>query len=81
MPGLTAENDGKMRFWAYFLRKDTRLSECHDQKRVELILGGVDSILFTSLRTVWKLLRASWCPHPQASLKEEIIERVKLSPG
>ena len=27
------------------------------------------------------MLRPSWCPHPQASLIEEVTERVRLSPG
>ena len=35
LPELTARNDGKL-----LLEKDLRLYECHDQKRVELILGG-----------------------------------------
>ena len=50
-------------------------------KKVELRLGGKDDILYTNMRFVWKLLRPSWCPHPQASLNEEITERVRLSPG
>ena len=29
---------------------------------------------------MWKLLRPSWCLHLQASLNEEVTERVKLSP-
>ena len=28
-----------------------------------------------------ELLRPSWCPHPHASLIEEITERVRLSPA
>ena len=50
-------------------------------KKVELRLGGKDDILYTNMGFVWKLLRPSWCPHPQASLNEEITERVRLSPG
>ena len=34
----------------------------------------------TSLGVVWKLLRPSWCPHPHASLIEEVTERVRLAP-
>ena len=33
-----------------------------------------------NLRTVWKLLRPFWCPHPHASLIEEVTERVRVSP-
>ena len=36
--------------------------------------------MITNLGTVWKLLRPSWCPHPHASLIEEVTERVRLSP-
>ena len=48
-------------------------------KRVELKMGNGNDMLFTSLEIVWKLLRHSWCPHPHASLIEEITERVRLS--
>ena len=50
-------------------------------KKVELRLGGKDDVLYTNLGTVWKLLRPSWCPNLQASLKEEVTERVRLSVG
>ena len=50
-------------------------------RKVELRLGVIDHILSTNLGTVWKLLRPSWCPHSQASLSEEVTERVRMSPG
>ena len=53
----------------------------HSEKKVELRLGGENDILSTNLGTVWKLLRSSWRPHPQANLNEEVTERVRLSPG
>ena len=34
----------------------------------------------SNLRKVWKLLRPSWCPHPLASLIEEVTEQVRLAP-
>ena len=37
-------------------------------------------MLVTNLGVVWKLLRPSWCPHPHASLIEEVTERVRLAP-
>ena len=40
----------------------------------------VEKMLITNLGTVWKLLRPSWCPHPHASLIEEVTERVTLAP-
>ena len=43
-------------------------------------MGGEDNILSTNLGTVWRLLRPSCCPHPQANLDEELTERVRLSP-
>ena len=49
-------------------------------KRVELKMGNGNDKLITNLGTVWKLLRPSWCPHPQASLIEEVTERVRLAP-
>ena len=45
---------------------------------MQLRLGGKDDILSTSLGTDWKLLRPPWCPHPQASLNQEVRERVRL---
>ena len=49
-------------------------------KRVELRMGNGKGMMTTNLGTVWKLLRASWCPHPHASLIEEVTERVRLTP-
>ena len=49
-------------------------------KRVELKMVNGNGMLITNLGTVWKLLRPSWCPHPHASLIEEVTERVRLSP-
>ena len=49
-------------------------------KRVELKMGNGNGMLITDLRVVWKLLRPSWCPHPHASLIEEVTERVRLAP-
>ena len=49
------------------------------EKRVKLRLGGGGNVIFTNLGTVWKLLRPSWCPHPQANLNEEVLERMRLS--
>ena len=31
------------------------------ERKVELRLGGKDDILSTNFRTVWKLLRPTWC--------------------
>ena len=53
------------------------ISEPRSERKVELRLGGKDDILSTTLETVWKIVRHSWCPHPQ----EEVTERVRLSPG
>ena len=50
-------------------------------KRVELKMGNGNDMLITNLGTVWKLLRPTWCPHPHASLIEEVTERVRLSPA
>ena len=49
-------------------------------KRVELKMGNGNGILETNLGVVWKLLRPSWCPHPHASLIEEVRDRVRLAP-
>ena len=51
------------------------------EMKVELRLVGKSDILSTNLGTVWKLLRPSWCPHPQVSLNEELTERLRLSLG
>ena len=50
-------------------------------KRVELKMGNGNGMLVTNLGVVWKLLRPSWCPHPHASLIEEVTERVRLAPA
>ena len=50
-------------------------------KRVELNIENRNDMLITNLGTVWKLLRPSWCPHPHASLIEEVTERNRLSPA
>ena len=50
-------------------------------KREELRMGNGNGIMTTNLGTVWKLLRPSWCPHPHASLIEEVAERVRLTPA
>ena len=52
----------------------------HSNKRVELKMGNGNGMLVTNLGVVWKFLRPSWCPHPHASLIEEITERVRLAP-
>ena len=44
-------------------------------------MGNGNDMLITNLGNVWKLLRLSWCPHTQASLIEEVTERVRLSPA
>ena len=49
-------------------------------KRVELRMGNGNGMMNTNLGMVWKLLRPSWCPHPHASLIEEVTERVRLTP-
>ena len=49
-------------------------------KLVRLFVRNGNGMMTTSLGTVWKLLRSSWCPHPHASLIEEVTERVRLTP-
>ena len=56
------------------------ISVPRSNKRVELKTGNGNGMLATNLGVVWKLLRPSWCPHPQASLIEEVTERVRLAP-
>ena len=56
------------------------ISVPRSNKRVELKMGNGNGMLITNLGTVWKLLRPSWCPHPHASLIEEVTERVRLPP-
>ena len=56
------------------------ISVPRSNKRIELKMGNGNGILITNLGTVWKLLRPSWCPHPHATLIEEVTERVRLAP-
>ena len=56
------------------------ISVPRSSKRVELKMGNGNGMLVTNLVVVWKLLRPSWCPHPHASLIEEVTERVRLAP-
>ena len=56
------------------------ISVPRSSKRVELRMGNGNGTLTTNLGVVWKLLRPSWCPHPHASLIEEVTERVRLAP-
>ena len=56
------------------------ISVPHSSKRVEK-MGNGNGMLVTNLGVVWKLLRPSWCPHPHASLIEEVTERVRLAPA
>ena len=56
------------------------ISVPRSSKRVELKMGNENGVLTTNLGVVWKLLRPSWCPHPHASLIEEVTERVRLAP-
>ena len=55
------------------------ISVPRSNKREELKMGNGNGMLVTNLGTVWKLLRPSWCPHPNASLIDEVTERVRLS--
>ena len=57
------------------------ISVPRSNKRVELKMGNGNGMLVTNLGVVWKLLRPSWCPHPHASLIEEVTERVRLAPA
>ena len=56
------------------------ISMPRSDKRAELKMGKGNGMMTTNLGTVWKLLRPSWCPHPHASLIEEVTERVRLTP-
>ena len=55
------------------------ISVPRSSKTVELRMGNGNGMMTTNLGTVWKLLRPSWCPHPHASLIEEVTERVRLN--
>ena len=57
------------------------ISVPRSSKRVELKIGNGNGMLVTNRGVVWKLLRPSWCPHPHASLIEEVTERVRLAPA
>ena len=57
------------------------ISVPRSDKKVELRLGSRNDVFSTILGTVWKLLRPSCCPRPNASLIEEETERVILSPA
>ena len=56
------------------------ISVPRSSKRVELRMENGNGMMTTNLGTVWNLLRPSWCPHPHASLIEEVTERVRLTP-
>ena len=56
------------------------ISVPRSSKRVELKMGNGNGMLIKKLPVMWKLLRPSWCPHPHASLVEEVRERVRLAP-
>ena len=56
------------------------ISVPRSSKRVELNMGNGNGVLVTNLGVVWKLLRPSSCPHPHASLIEEVTDRVRLAP-
>ena len=56
------------------------ISMPRSSKRVELKMGNGNGMLVTNLGVMWKLLRHSWCPHPHASLIEEVRDRVRLAP-
>ena len=56
------------------------ISVPRSSKRVGLRMGSGNGMMTTILGTVWKLLGLSWCPHPHASLIEEVTERVRLTP-
>ena len=55
------------------------ISVPRSSKTVELRMGNGNGMMTTNLGTVWKLLRPSWCPHPHASLIEEVTEPVRLT--
>ena len=57
------------------------ISVPRSSKRVELKMGNGNGMLVTNLEEVWNLLRPSWCPHPHASLIDEVTERVRLAPA
>ena len=67
--------------WGLLLEATPKvISVPRSSKRVELRMENGNGMMTTNLETVWKLLRPSWCPHPHASLIEEVTERVRLTP-
>ena len=62
-------------------KKPEVISVPRSSKRVKLKMGNGNGMLVTNLGVVWKLLRPSWCPHPHASLIEEVTERHEVSTG
>ena len=60
--------------------RQSLISVPRSSKRVKLKMGNGNGMLITNQGVVWKLLRSSWCPHPYASLVEEVTERVRLAP-
>ena len=48
------------------LEKSDCTFRAKSDKRVEFGLGFSDELLRTSLMVVWKLMRPSWCPSPNA---------------
>ena len=48
---------------------------------MEARLGGEENLLVTKFGVVWKLLRPSWCQHPQASLNGGQNWKIRLLPG
>ena len=57
------------------------ISVPRSSKRVELKMGNGNGMLVTNVGVIRNLLRPSWCPHPYASLIEEVTERVRLAPA
>ena len=63
------------------LEKMPEVISVPSNKKVELKMGNGNDMLITNFGAVWKLLRPSWYPHPHASLIEEVMARVRLSPA
>ena len=87
MGNRLAQEGGRWPFLSPRLENATRktgmpgvISVPRSSKRVELKMGDGSGVLITNLGVVWKLLRPSWCPHPHASMIEEVTERVRLAP-
>ena len=75
---LLKKNSRKIAIRNLPIRNNKRVER--SSKRVELKMGNENGVLTTNLGVVWKLLRPFWCPHPHASLIEEVTERVRLAP-